>query len=43
MHTWETTLTRAAIQNAYPSLGTLRRVLVSQRDGNGAWGGRVER
>ena len=43
MHTWNTTLTRGAIQNAYPSLGTLRRVLVSQRDGYGAWGGRVEK
>ena len=29
MHTWNTTLTRGAIQNAYPSLGTLRRVLVT--------------
>jgi SpoIID/LytB domain protein len=42
-HTWSTTLTRGAIQNAYPSLGTLRRVLVTQRDGHGAWYGRVEK
>ncbi len=42
MHTWTTTLTRAAIQKAYPSLGTLKRVLVSQRDGHGDWYGRVE-
>ena len=42
MHTWTTTLTRGAIQNAYPSLGTLRRVLVTQRDGHGEWYGRVE-
>ena len=43
MHTWNTTMSRASIQRAYPSLGTLRRVLVTQRDGNGHWFGRVER
>ena len=42
MHTWTTTLTKASIQKAYPSLGTLKRVLVTQRDGNGDWYGRVE-
>jgi stage II sporulation protein D len=42
MHTWTTTLSRAAVQNAYPSLGTLQRVLVTQRDGNGEWYGRIE-
>ena len=42
MHTWTTTLTKAAIQKAYPSIGNLRRVLVTQRDGNGQWYGRVE-
>ena len=42
-HDWDTTLKRATIQNAYPRLGTLRRVLVTQRDGHGAWYGRVER
>jgi len=41
-HTWKITLTRAQIQKAYPSLGTLRRVLISQRDGHGTWSGRVE-
>ncbi len=34
---------QGAIQNAYPSLGTLKRVLVTQRDGHGDWYGRVER
>ena len=43
MHTWRTTVTRAAIQRAWPSLGTLKRVKVTQRDGNGEWYGRVER
>ncbi len=42
MHTWNTTVTRAAIQRAWPSLGTLKRVLVTKRDGNGDWHGRVE-
>lgn len=42
MHTWTTTLTRAAVQQAYPSLGTLQRVLVTKRDGNGEWYGRIE-
>jgi stage II sporulation protein D len=43
VHTWNTTLGRAAIQNAWPRLGMLRRVLVTQRDGHGAWYGRVEK
>ncbi len=42
MHTWNTTISRAAIQRAWPRLGTLRRVLVTRRDGHGAWYGRVE-
>ena len=43
VHTWSTTITRAAIQRAWPSLGTLNRVLVTQRDGHGDWYGRVEK
>jgi stage II sporulation protein D len=42
MHTWTTTLTKGAIQKAYPSLGNLKRVLVTRRSGNGDWYGRVE-
>jgi stage II sporulation protein D len=42
MHTWTTTVTRAAIQKAWPSLGTLQRVVITQRDGNGEWYGRIE-
>ncbi len=42
VHNWTTTLTRAAIQKAYPSLGTLNRVVITRRDGNGDWSGRVE-
>ena len=43
VHTWNTTVTRGAIQRAWPSLGTLKRVVVTQRDGHGDWYGRVER
>ena len=43
VHTWTKTLTRAPIQKAYPSLGTLKRVVVTQRDGHGEWYGRVEK
>ena len=42
-HTWNTTVSRGAIQRAWPSLGTLKRVVVTQRDGHGDWYGRVER
>jgi SpoIID/LytB domain protein len=42
VHTWTKTLTRSAIQKSYSSLGTLKRVLVTRRDGHGYWYGRVE-
>lgn len=42
MHTWTTTVTRAAISKAWPSLGTLQRVVITRRDGNGEWYGRIE-
>ncbi len=42
MHTWTMTVTRAAIQRAWPSLGTLQRVVITRRDGNGDWYGRIE-
>jgi SpoIID/LytB domain protein len=43
VHTWNTTVSRGAIQRAWPSLGTLKRVVVTRRDGHGDWYGRVER
>ncbi len=43
VHTWHTTVTRGAIQRAWPRLGTLKRTVVTQRDGHGDWYGRVER
>jgi stage II sporulation protein D len=41
VHDWTETLTADRIERAYPSLGTLRRIRVTQRDGNGEWKGRV--
>ncbi|HSK27769.1 MAG TPA: SpoIID/LytB domain-containing protein [Jiangellales bacterium] len=38
---WTATLTAAQVQSAYPAVGTLRRLRVTARDGNGPWGGRV--
>jgi stage II sporulation protein D len=40
-HAWTTSLTAAAIESAYPALGTLRNLTITGRDGNGVWGGRV--
>jgi SpoIID/LytB domain protein len=40
-YSWTANLPASALQSAYPSIGTLQRIRVTQRDGNGAWGGRV--
>jgi SpoIID/LytB domain protein len=40
-HDWSVKLTARAIERAYPSLGKLRRIRVTERDGNGQWKGRV--
>ncbi len=42
VHSWTNTVTRAAIQKVWPGLGTLKRVVVTRREGNGRWYGRVE-
>ena len=41
-HTWSTKVTDTRIENAFPRLGNLRRIVVVRRDGNGQWNGRVE-
>jgi SpoIID/LytB domain protein len=41
-HYWTGTVTAAQLQARYPSVGTLRRIRVTLRDGNGEWGGRVK-
>jgi SpoIID/LytB domain protein len=40
-HDWTTTVTASAIQKAYPAIGTLRSLTITQRTGGGSWGGRV--
>jgi stage II sporulation protein D len=41
VHEWTTTVEVARIERAYPALGTLARIQVTRRDGNGEWKGRV--
>jgi hypothetical protein len=40
-HSWTTTVTTAVIQSTWPSIGTLTAIVVTARDGNGDFGGRV--
>jgi stage II sporulation protein D len=40
-HAWTTTVSAAAVQSLAPSIGKLRDLEVTQRDGHGRWGGRV--
>lgn len=39
--TWTSSLTRSQVQNAFPAIGAAQRVVVTDRDGHGTWGGRV--
>ena len=41
MHTWTATLPASTIQAYYPSVGKLQRLVITSRDGNGDWGGRI--
>ena len=41
VHDWTVKLGAARVQGAYPSIGRLRRLHVTRRDGHGEWGGRV--
>lgn len=41
VHSWKATITPAAVQAAYPAVGSLRRIRVTGRDGRGEWGGRI--
>ena len=40
-HTWTKSVTAGTIQKAYPAIGTLKQLTVTQRAGGGTWGGRV--
>ncbi|MEO5652610.1 MAG: SpoIID/LytB domain-containing protein [Marmoricola sp.] len=42
VHSWTTSVAATAVERAWPAVGKLRRVLVTKRDGNGEWSGRVE-
>lgn len=41
VHTWAATLTAAQLEASFRTVGHLQRLRVTQRDGNGEWGGRV--
>jgi SpoIID/LytB domain protein len=41
VHRWSTKVDVAALEAAHPEIGTLERMRVTKRDGNGAWNGRV--
>ncbi|HWH31020.1 MAG TPA: SpoIID/LytB domain-containing protein, partial [Mycobacteriales bacterium] len=41
VHRWSAKLTPADLEKRFPQLGTLTRLRVVTRDGNGDWGGRV--
>jgi stage II sporulation protein D len=41
VHSWSVKLKASRIRAAYPSLGKLKRLHVTRRDGHGQWGGRV--
>ncbi len=40
-HAWEAKLKTSTVNNGYPEIGRIQALRVTQRDGNGAWGGRV--
>ncbi|MDQ6935085.1 MAG: SpoIID/LytB domain-containing protein [Actinomycetota bacterium] len=42
VHTWTRTIDSRTIQRAYPQLGSLLRLRITQRDGNGDWHGRAQ-
>jgi SpoIID/LytB domain protein len=41
VHAWKATLRATDLERRFPTLGTLKRIRVTARDGNGEWGGRV--
>jgi SpoIID/LytB domain protein len=42
VHSWSASLRATDIERRYPAVGTLKRLRITQRDGNGEWGGRVK-
>lgn len=41
-YTWQATLAASSIERAWPAVGRLSALRITQRDGRGAWGGRVK-
>jgi stage II sporulation protein D len=39
---WTRTLSASSIRRAWPSVGTVKQLQITRRDGAGAWGGRVK-
>jgi SpoIID/LytB domain protein len=42
VHSWSASLRATDLEARYPAVGTLKRLRVTARDGNGEWGGRVK-
>jgi SpoIID/LytB domain protein len=40
-HSWSDSVDASTLENAWPQIGTLQKLKVLGRDGNGEWGGRV--
>jgi SpoIID/LytB domain protein len=40
-HSWTTKIAATAIASAFPSVGEVQQLVITGRDGRGAWGGRV--
>ena len=43
VHAWSVKVDDGRLEQAWPAVGDLRRIAVTGRDGNGDWGGRVDR
>lgn len=41
VHTWKLALADTALERTWPALGDLDKIVVTDRDGNGDWGGRI--
>ena len=41
-HSWQVSLSDEEIEEQWPAIGNLTKIKVNERDGNGAWNGRVE-
>ena len=42
VHSWRASLRASDLERRFPAVGTLQRLRITGRDGNGEWGGRVK-